>query len=77
MECGSGLDLSDVISHQDIAGTNIDMVRHISTSIGECLDYFTVNPSCGVMHGDVKARNFLYLKKCRGKVCCDLSGSLK
>jgi serine/threonine protein kinase len=57
MDCGNKNDLSDVISHKNIAGKNVHAVRSIAIQIAGCLKF--LNETCEVMHGDVKARNFV------------------
>jgi len=59
MESGSGVDLNDVISHQNIAGKNLPVVLSVSSYIAECLQF--LNEQCLIVHGDVKARNFVSL----------------
>ena len=63
-------DLSDVISHDYIAGKDVHAVHSIAIQIAKCLQF--LNEECKVMHGDVKARNFVS----RGEgfwICCDRS----
>jgi len=70
MDCGNKNDLSDVISRQNIAGKDVHAVRSIAIQIAKCLQF--LNEECNVMHGDVKARNFVS----RGEgfwICCDRS----
>ena len=55
MERGS-TDLSDVMSHGDLAGRNMLHVRSISSSTAKCLQEMNGK---GVTHGDVKSRNFV------------------
>lgn len=50
-------DLSDIISHRNVAGTNLHLALDIAISVAECLQY--LNEKCNVMHGDVKSRNFV------------------
>jgi len=50
-------DLHDFISHHDIAGKDLLVVASIAKEIALCLKF--LNESCGVCHGDVKARNFI------------------
>jgi serine/threonine protein kinase len=57
MECGSGTDLHDVIGHQNIAGKDPFSVILIAKEIARCLQF--LNEKCGIIHGDVKARNFV------------------
>ena len=57
MDCLSSNDLSDILSHQNIAGKDILLVRSIAIDIAKCLQF--LNEKCKVMHGDVKARNFV------------------
>jgi serine/threonine protein kinase len=57
MECGSGTDLHDVIGHQNIAGQDPFSVISIAKEIARCLQF--LNERCGIIHGDVKARNFV------------------
>jgi len=57
MDCGAGYDLHDFISHQNIAGKDILVVTSIAKEIALCLKF--LNETCGVCHGDVKARNFV------------------
>ncbi|CAB9507236.1 Ankyrin Repeat [Seminavis robusta] len=73
MECGAGLDLHDVISHHNIAGRNLPMVLSIATCIAECLQY--LNEKCQVVHGDVKARNFVSLGVGAGFAAIDLDNA--
>lgn len=60
LDCGSGDDLSDIISHQDISGKNLFHILHAGISISRCLQY--LNDGCGMIHGDVKGRNFVSLE---------------
>eukprot|EP00536_Pseudo-nitzschia_multiseries_P013608 jgi/Psemu1/327242/estExt_fgenesh1_pg.C_5930008 len=57
MDCGAGYDLHDFISHQNIAGKDLLVVTSIAKEIALCLKF--LNETCGVCHGDVKARNFV------------------
>ncbi|KAG7343441.1 ankyrin repeat domain protein [Nitzschia inconspicua] len=57
MDCGAGYDLHDFISHQNIAGKDLLTVTTIAKEIALCLKY--LNEKCGIIHGDVKARNFV------------------
>ena len=57
LERGS-TDLSDVISHGDLAGKSMVKVRAIATSIATCLREMHRR---GFIHGDVKGRNFVML----------------
>ena len=57
MSCGASIDLHDFIGHQNIAGKDILVVVTIAREIARCLQF--LNESCGVVHGDVKARNFV------------------
>lgn len=50
-------DLNDVISHHNIAGKKVDVVRNLAISIAKNLRF--LNETCQVMHGDVEARNFI------------------
>lgn len=58
MERGGGGDLTDIVSHSNIAGVNVPRVTDILTSIARCLEQMAVR---GVMHGDVKGRNFVLM----------------
>jgi len=51
-------DLSDVISHGGLAGKNMLRVRGIAAGIAGCLRKMH---AAGVLHGDVKSRNFVLL----------------
>jgi len=73
MSCGLGDDLSDVISHQDIAGKNLVSVCQIALSIAKVLRF--LNETCHVLHGDVKARNFIVWKTGGQCVAIDLDNS--
>jgi ankyrin repeat protein/serine/threonine protein kinase len=57
MDCGAGYDLHDFISHQNVAGKDLMTVTTIAKEIALCLKY--LNETCGIIHGDVKARNFV------------------
>ena len=57
LERGSN-DLSDITSHGDFAGINMLTVRAIAASIAKCLQTMHAK---GVLHGDVKSRNFVLL----------------
>lgn len=57
MGCGAGVDLHDVIGHQNIAGKDLGAVVSTAKDLAQCLRF--LNEKCGVMHGDVKARNFV------------------
>jgi len=46
MNCGLGLDLSDVISHQDIAMQQLHLVCHITMIIAKILEF--LKKDCGV-----------------------------
>jgi serine/threonine protein kinase len=59
MERGGRNDLSDIISHQNFVAKDILKVRDIAIAIARILEF--LNETCGVMHGDVKARNFVPL----------------
>jgi serine/threonine protein kinase len=52
-----GLDLHNVVSSQDIAGKKLPFVLHVVMSIAKCLQF--MNETCGLIHGDVKASNFV------------------
>jgi serine/threonine protein kinase len=58
MERGSS-DLSDIISHADLAGKDMLRVRTIAISTAKCLQYLH---SKGKMHGDLKPRNLVMLR---------------
>lgn len=73
MECGAGLDLNDVISHQNIAGRDLPLVLSIGARIAECLQF--LNEECHINHGDVKARNFISLGVGAGYAAIDLDNS--
>ena len=73
MECGNKNDLSDVISHKNIAGKAIFMVRFIAIQIAKCLQF--LNEECKVMHGDVKARNFVSGSEGFGYAAIDLDNA--
>jgi len=73
MDCGCGLDLEDIISHQDIAGSNLPLALHISISIAERLQF--LNEECGIIHGDVKARNFISCGASAKFIAIDLDNS--
>ena len=73
MECGNKNDLSDVISHKNIAGKAIFMVRFIAIQIAKCLQF--LNEECKVMHGDVKARNFVSCVEGVGYAAIDLDNA--
>ena len=51
--------LQDVISHSNMAGKNLVKVRNVATCITEVLGGIT---DAGVIHGDVKPRNFVMMK---------------
>ena len=70
MDCGNKNDLSDVISHKNIAGKDALMVRSIAIQIAKCLQF--LNEECNVMHGDVKARNFVSRGEGVGYAAIDL-----
>lgn len=57
MDCGAGYDLHDFISHQNVAGKDLPTVMAIAKEIALCLKF--LNETCGIIHGDVKARNFV------------------
>ncbi|KAL3923598.1 MAG: hypothetical protein SGILL_001568 [Bacillariaceae sp.] len=57
MDCGAGYDLCDLISHQNIAGKDLLTVAAVAKEIALCLKF--LNETCGIIHGDVKARNFV------------------
>jgi serine/threonine protein kinase len=57
MDCGAGYDLHDFISHQNVAGKDVATVTSIAKEIALCLKF--LNETCGIIHGDVKARNFV------------------
>jgi serine/threonine protein kinase len=57
MDCGAGYDLHDFISHQNVAGKDLFAVTSIAKEIALCLKF--LNETCGIIHGDVKARNFV------------------
>jgi ankyrin repeat protein/serine/threonine protein kinase len=57
MDCGAGYDLHDFISHQNVAGKDLLTVMAIAKEIALCLKF--LNEVCGIIHGDVKARNFV------------------
>ena len=57
MSCGAGVDLHDFIGHQNIAGKDLLVVVTIAKEIARCLQF--LNETCGIIHGDVKARNFV------------------
>ena len=69
MECGNKNDLSDVISHKKA----IFMVRFIAIQIAKCLQF--LNEECKVMHGDVKARNFVSGSEGFGYAAIDLDNA--
>ncbi|CAB9525390.1 Ankyrin Repeat [Seminavis robusta] len=73
MECGAGLDLNDVISHQNIAGRDLSMVLAIGSGIAKCLQF--LNEECRMVHGDVKARNFVSLGVGAGYAAIDLDNA--
>jgi len=73
MECGNKNDLSDVISHKNIAGKAIFMVRFIAIQIAKCLQF--LNEECKVMHGDVKAPNFVSCGEGVGYAAIDLDNA--
>jgi serine/threonine protein kinase len=73
MSCGLGDDLSDVISHQDIAGKNLVSVCQIALSIAKVLRF--LNETCHILHGDVKPRNFIVWKTGGQCVAIDLDNS--
>ena len=73
MDCGNKNDLSDVISHKNIAGKAIFMVRFIAIQIAKCLQF--LNEECNVMHGDVKARNFVSRGEGVGYAAIDLDNA--
>ncbi|KAL3918524.1 MAG: hypothetical protein SGILL_004196, partial [Bacillariaceae sp.] len=57
MDCGAGYDLHDFISHQNVAGKDLLTVTAIAKEIALCLKF--LNEKCRIIHGDVKARNFV------------------
>mmetsp|Transcript_27924 Transcript_27924/g.67670 ORF Transcript_27924/g.67670 Transcript_27924/m.67670 type:complete len:1925 (+) Transcript_27924:271-6045(+) len=57
MAAGAGYDLHDFISHQNVAGKDVATVTSIAKEIALCLKF--LNETCGIIHGDVKARNFV------------------
>ena len=58
MQQGS-TDLSDVVSHSNMAGTDSLKVRQVATNIARCLQIMHHE---GVIHGDVKPRNFVMVQ---------------
>jgi len=70
MDCGNKNDLSDVISRQNIASKDVHAVRSIAIQIAKCLQF--LNEECNVMHGDVKARNFVSRGEGVGYAAIDL-----
>jgi serine/threonine protein kinase len=50
-------DLSDVISHGDIAGLDVPAALGVAAQVARCLQF--LNEEKGVMHGDVKGQNFV------------------
>jgi len=73
MDCGIKNDLSDVISHKNIAGKDVHAVRSIAIQIAKCLQF--LNEECNVMHGDVKARNFVSRGEGVGYAAIDFDNS--
>eukprot|EP00035_Acanthoeca_spectabilis_P028036 m.468936 g.468936 ORF g.468936 m.468936 type:complete len:1038 (-) comp27975_c0_seq1:34-3147(-) len=73
LERGVDGDLSDVISHGNVAGVDPDYTRSIALTIARCLKF--MNTERGVLHGDVKARNFVGLGQGRGFAAIDLDAS--
>jgi len=73
MDCGIKNDLSDVISHKNIAGKDVHAVRYIAIQIAKCLQF--LNEECNVMHGDVKARNFVSGSEGVGYAAIDLDNA--
>ena len=73
MDCGNKNDLSDVISRQNIASKDVHAVRSIAIQIAKCLKFF--NETCEVIHGDVKARNFVSRGEGVGYAAIDLDNA--
>ena len=66
MERGSS-DLSDIISHADLAGKNMLRVRTIALSAAKCLQYLH---SKGKMHGDFKVHRIFCAALSWAKCSC-------
>jgi ankyrin repeat protein len=49
--------LQDMLQHQHTARVDMRVCLHAAVSVAECLQF--VNEVCGVLHGDVKAQNFV------------------
>lgn len=64
-------DLSDIISHGDV---DCHQGRWIAKCVARCLAF--LNESKRVVHGDVKARNFVSLGRGRGFAAVDLGASV-
>jgi serine/threonine protein kinase len=62
MERGDGGDLSDLISHGNVAGVDPLVVRSVAVSVARSLKF--MNEEHRVLHGDVKARNFVMRAYC-------------
>ena len=48
------MDLSDFLSHQRVAGTNLQAVIDIARQVGQRVQYMH---KCGWIHGDLKPKN--------------------
>jgi serine/threonine protein kinase len=57
MNSWSGIDLHDFISHQNVAGYDLHVALSVAKNIASCLQF--LNEQCRILHGDVKARNFV------------------
>jgi serine/threonine protein kinase len=68
-------DLSDIISHDNVAGTNVHLALHIAICAAKCLQH--INEECAVMHGDVKARNFVAMGVGGGYAAIDFDAAAK
>ena len=54
MNCGTGDNLEDIISHQNIAGNYHTIVIHSSMRIAICMQF--LNDLCKIIHRDIKSR---------------------
>lgn len=66
-------DLSDIISHGNVAGKSPYEVLGIAVKLAECLRF--VGDECNMMHGDVKSRNFVDRGKGFGLAIIDLDAA--
>ena len=72
MERGAGGDLTDIISHSNIAGVNVARVTDILAGIAERLQQMA---ELNVMHGDVKGRNFVLMAESQEWAAIDLDAA--